>query len=485
MNDALRVSRLARAVVLGTVGLGFALSLAVLVGQIGSAKAADMPGPSWNTAALPMQGVTVTGLVTYGTGTCFPDAVLLDCNGAVSRELRGPGGAAFFAPYVGSWVEINGAEQQCQPGATYVDVVNIHVVADPCGGAPTPTPGGPTPPPPPATATPVATAGPSPTPPGTGNLALGKQFFASTTQPPHDPNFAGDGNLVTSWLSYAGRHPYFAAQNQQWIYVDLGLEYSVQDMHMKWNKPAWAYPRGYTVYAWLDYCGGWCRLASTSTGTGDDPLHLPMPVEARYFMLWLVNPVLIGGPYDLLEWEIGGLASIQTANVAAGKPAVALNSLPGFEAPKATDADAVSDWRGVTIPNWIYVNFGTGVAVDRARLLWSAGQHATQYALYAWNGYGWVPLNAVNAGVGGDETVRFAPVRTQYIMLYAAAGPGPGVALREFEVYEYRGTPGGPYPDSESGFLRRSNPGFDPNSVGGLWNGMKGGGAPSVDPTTR
>jgi hypothetical protein len=205
-------------------------------------------------------------------------------------------------------------------------------------------------------------------------------------------------------------------------------------------------------------------------------------VEARYFMLWLVNPVLIGGAYELLEWEIGGTASAMTTNVAAGKPAVALNSVAGFEAPRATDADAVTEWRSATIPSWIYVNFGTGVAVDRARLLWAAGQHATHYTLYAWNGWGWIPLNSVNAGVGGEETVRFPPVRTQYLLLYAANGPGPGVALREFEVYEYTsgGAPG-PYPDSV-GPLKRSDPGFDPASVGGIWNGMTGGGAPAVNP---
>jgi hypothetical protein len=232
---------------------------------------------------------------------------------------------------------------------------------------------------------------------------------------------------------------------------------------MLWNAAGWRHPRGYAVYAWID---GWRILASTTSGTGDDTLHLPYgPVESQFFMLWLVNPALGGSPYELMEWEITGATSILSTNVAAGKAAVALNSQPGFEAPRATDADEVTEWRSVTIPSWIYVNFGTGVAIDRARLRWAAGQHATQYALYAWNGWGWVGLSQVTAGAGGDEMVRFTPIRTQYLMLYAMAGPGPGVALREFEAYEYGATR--PAPDQ----------------VGGIWNGRVGGGRPAIEPS--
>ncbi len=412
----------------------------------------------------PSQGVTATGMITFAAGACLPDAVLVGCDSNV-RELRGPGGAGFFSPYVGLWVQLTGAEQQCAGGSAYVDVVTINAIANPCSGIPTPTPGGPTMPPPPATATPVGTAVP---PPGAGNVALGRQFFASTTQPPTDPSMAGDGNPLTGWLSFAGRDPYRAAQNRQWIYVNLGTEHSVQDMRMLWNAAAWHHPRGYAVYAYID---GWRLLADTSYGDGDDSLHLPYgPVESQYFMLWLVNPALGGSGYELMEWEIAGAASILTTNLAAGKAAVALNSQPGFEAGRVVDADEVTDWRSVTIPSWVYVNFGTGVSIDRARLRWAAGQHATQYSLYAWNGWGWVGLSNVSAGAGGDEMVRFAPVRTQYLMMYAHAGPGPGVALREFEAYEYRS---GAMPDRT----------ISANRVGGIWTGLSGAGRPMAIPS--
>ncbi|MFQ5459966.1 MAG: discoidin domain-containing protein, partial [Anaerolineae bacterium] len=169
--------------------------------------------------------------------------------------------------------------------------------------------------------------------------------------------------------------------------------------------------------------------------------------------------------YELAEWDITGVASILSTNVAAGKGAVAQTSLPGFGAGGVTDGSDVTEWRSATMPAWIYVNLGTGVAVDKVRLKWSLGQHATSFALYAWNGYGWIPLTARTTGAGGDEVVRFPAVRTQYVLLNAMAGPGPGVGLREFEIYEWR--PTGPMPDVARG----------------IWSGLDGGGRPTLVPS--
>ncbi len=449
------------------LGAGVVALIVVAAGAGLAMFALDTSAHAAPQARVPMQGVQASGIITLGGGTCLPDAVLTDCGGTVTEQLKGPGGAGFFVPYIGAWADLTGARRTCPGGGTYLDVVTIQPTVNPCH---TPTPGGPTATPGGATATPggpiatPTTAQPTATPPTAGNLALGKVVKASSSQPGQPPELAVDGDAASFWASNPGYDPYAPARNLQWIYVDLGDTYAVKTMHMTWGH--WRHPRGYTIYAWLDYCGGWCRIASTSYGDGDDTPIFPEEVEARYWMLWLVNPYLIGGHYELLEWEIGGTSSavVQGPNLAAGKPAVSWNHQPGFEAAKVSDADLATEWRSLNLPSWIYVDLMATEEFDRAILKWSPGLHATHYTLYAWNGWTWAPVYSKSTGAGGDETAIFPPVRTRYVLLYAAAGPAGNVGLREFEVYKRQGG-GQPTPLLE-----------------GDWRSLRKAGAPDVVP---
>jgi hypothetical protein len=415
-----------------------ALVLGVLVGgwatMSGLAPAAAAP-----SLARLQQGVTASGVVTLGGGTCFPDAVLVDCAGTVLEQLRGPGGSAYFAPYIGRWVDIGGNRTTCVAGSSYIDVTSLQTAFGPCGSQGTATPGGP-----PATPTavgPTATPGgpvPTATPAVAANLALGKPVkVSSAPDPAHPGEHAVDGDPNTWWASMAGHHPYYYAQNRQWIQIDLGAAVSVQTMHMLWG--AQRHARGYAIYAWKpEWCGAWCILASTTRGDGDDTAVFPEAVTAQQFMLYLQNPYLMGSHYELKEWEIfgTGTAPIQSTNVAVGKPSLALNQLPGYESGRAFDGDLNTDWRSATgAPVWIYVDLGTATDVNQAIVRWSPGMHATEWSLFAWNGYAWAAFYANRSGTGGDETANFYPLRTRYVMLYAQRGAAPNIGVREFEVY--------------------------------------------------
>lgn len=404
---------------------------AATLGGVGSGPvdAAVVTGP-WQ------QGVSASGFIALGSGTCNPDALLTDCAGNVVWQLKGPGGLGFFSPYVGQWVDLTGVERTCPAGDKYLDVVTIQVTTSPCG-TPTATPGGPTATP--GGATPVPTISVATPTPSTGpvNLALGKPVYASSSLPGFAPEQAVDGNASTAWSSQRGYDPWAPARNVQWIYIDLGNTYSVTAMHMLWN--AQRHARSYAIYAWQEWCRGWCIYASTRNGDGDDTARFPEPIEARYFMLWLVNPYLMGNAYELAEWEILGgdvAAPSGLKNVAAGKPALALNHVPGFEAPRASDADLNTDWQSLGLPVWIYVDLQGTYDVDRVVLRWTPGMHATSYALYAWNGWAWLAVYSTHRGGGGDETAVFPAVRTRWLLLYATAGPAGKVGLRELEVYE-------------------------------------------------
>lgn len=450
------------------LAVGFTVVAALLAGAglVGLGAGRSVQAAPHRRPAI--QGVQASGIITLGGGTCSPDAVLVDCNGTVIEQLKGPGGAGFFAPYLGVWVDLTGARQTCPAGATYLDVVTIQPATNPC--QPTATPGGPT-----ATPTPTVTpSGPTATPtvtptataPGApANLALGKVVQASSTQLGQPPTNAVDGNPASFWASAPGYDPYAAARNVQWIQVDLGATFAVQKMHMTWGY--WRHARGYSIYAWLDYCGGWCLIASTSYGDGDDTANFPEAVEAQNWMLWLVNPYLMGGHYELLEWEIEGAASVpaQSANLAVGKPAVSLNHEPPFEAARASDGDAATEWRSLNLPVWIYLDLMTTEEFDRAILRWSPGLHATRYTLYVWNGWLWTPVYDKTTGTGGEETAIFPRVRGRYFLLHATAGPAGKVGLQEFEVYRRVSPSGPPTPLLE-----------------GDWRGLRGAGRPDFAP---
>ncbi len=446
---------------------GASLSLPIGSGSGAAPALANVQARPW------LQGTAASGLVALGGGTCNPDALLTDCAGNVLWQLRGPGGLGFFSPYVGQWVDLTGVERTCPAGDKYLDVVTIQVTTSPCGtptatpGGPTATPGGPTATPAGATPNPtvvVATATPSG---GPVNLARNKPVFASSSLPGLAPEQAVDGNPATVWSSQRGYDPWAPARNVQWIYVDLGNTYSVTSMHMLWN--AHEHARSYAIYAWQEWCRGWCIYASTRNGDGDDTAVFPEPIEARYFMLWLVNPYLIGHAYELAEWEVIGsdvVAPSQLKNVAAGKPAVSFNRAPGFDAPRASDGDVNTDWRSSSLPVWIYFDLQSGYTIDRVTLRWTAGLHATSYALYAWNGWAWVGVYSTNRGAGGDETIVFPAVRTQWLLLYATAAPAGRVGLREFEAYERPTSGQRPLAGGSADSFEETRPlDLDPNGV--------------------
>jgi chondroitin AC lyase len=216
-------------------------------------------------------------------------------------------------------------------------------------------------------------------------------------------------------------------------------------MQMLWGNQRHA--RGYSVHVWDDARRGWITLGSTASGDGDDTWTVRgnVSVRGRYFMLWLANPYIMGGHYELREWRIsavGAGGSGGGTNLAVGRPIQALSQDPAYPATNAVDGNASTEWRPSGLPVWIYVDLGSSQTIDRAILRWATGLHGTDYTLYAWNGTSWSPLYTQRSGRGGDETVSFRAVRSQYVLLYVAQGAGTTVGLRELEVYA-QGTSGG------------------------------------------
>lgn len=414
---------------------------AALIGRAGTSDAPPIH------AAPAMQGIQATGVVTLGSGTCFPDAVLMDCDGNVVAQMKGPGGAGFFTPYLNKHVMVNASTQMCVGGDSFLNVVTIAEEPSSCGPAGTQTASAPTatmvptqtPAPPAATAVP-GTGGPS-------NLAQGMPVQASSSQVGYPPENAVDPDEASFWASNPGYDWNARARNTQWIYIDLGAESNIGEMRMLWGANRHA--RGYSVNVWDDARRTWITLGSTASGDGDDTWTVRgnVSVRGRYFMLWLSNPYIMGGHYELRDWRISatgsGGASGGAANLALNHPVQALSADPAYPASNAVDGDLATEWRPTGVPVWIYVDLGTAQTIDRAIIRWSAGLHGTDYTLYAWTGTAWSPIYTQRGGRGGDESVSFRAVRAQYVLLYVAQGAGAVVGLRELEIYPYGATPGG------------------------------------------
>ncbi len=159
--------------------------------------------------------------------TCFPDAVLVDCTGAVLEQLRGPAVRPISHPSsaAGRMSVARGA-RAAAPAATST-VTSLQAAFGPCGQGGTATP---------STPQPTVTTGPSPTAspvPATAtpvvatNLALGKAVKVSSEDPAHPGPMAVDGDPATWWASLPGRGPLL-----------LGAEQAV-DSRSTWARHRW------------------------------------------------------------------------------------------------------------------------------------------------------------------------------------------------------------------------------------------------------
>lgn len=157
------------------------------------------------------------------------------------------------------------------------------------GSAPAP---GPAPEPAPAPV-PTPVPAPAPTPQPGVNLALYKRAVASSAESStRTAAQAVDGNSATRWASVPGQDP-------QWIYVDLGKNYNVQKIVLKWEK---AYARSYQVQ--ISYDGwNWYTVYRTNSGYGGT-ITLSGSATARYIRVYCTRGASYG--YSLQELEAYG-----------------------------------------------------------------------------------------------------------------------------------------------------------------------------------
>ena len=142
------------------------------------------------------------------------------------------------------------------------------------------------------------------------NLALNKLAVASSIEKSTLPAAAAfDGNTTTRWSS--------AFSDPQWIYVDLGANYTVNRVKLTWER---AYAKAFKIQASNDAVT-WVDIYSTATGSGGIQDLTVTQTTARYIRMYGTVRATVYG-YSLFEMEVYALPTLASIAVTPTNPTI-------------------------------------------------------------------------------------------------------------------------------------------------------------------
>jgi hypothetical protein len=144
---------------------------------------------------------------------------------------------------------------------------------------------------------------PPPPPPEGYNLALNQPTACSSTEnASYGPENAVDGSTSTRWSS--------AFSDPQWIYVDLGEEFTIHAVRLNWEA---AYGSEYKIQV-SDNASVWTDVYSTSSGDGGIDQIDFAATSARYVLMYGTGRGTAWG-YSLWEFGVyGGAGTYQESD---------------------------------------------------------------------------------------------------------------------------------------------------------------------------
>lgn len=414
------------------------------------------------------QGLTIAELFSPTTGTWSPTGSLSQARWghmafllADGRVLVAGGGnevgtlasSEVYDPATGVWspgpglqVARNGAVTAALLGGRWLAIgggistsCELFVPAQPVSPTPTPTATATETPTSTPTLTSTATATPAP---GT-NVALGKPAYASSHEAGLLPEYAFDGDMLSRWSS--------ASSDPQWIYVDLGATYVIQEIRLYWEA---AYGRDYRIEVSPDAVN-WQEIYHETNGNGGLD-SITVPASGRYVRLYGLQRAT-GWGYSLWEFEIyDGPPATPTAtptpppsgNLALGRPGYASSWMINYEPARAFDGDLQTMWGSeASDPQWIYVDLGASHAIAQVILRWEDAYARSYQIQVSGDAVTWQDIYTQTVGIGGTEILDVTGTG-RYIRMYGTTRQtsGWGYSLWEFEVYDQITATPGPTP---------------------------------------
>ena len=235
-----------------------------------------------------------------------------------------------------------------------------------------------------------------------------------------EASYAGDGDPFTRWSS--------EFSDSQFIQVDLGENTPFDRIVLRWES---ARAAEYEIQVSSDG-ENWSTLRRVAASGDVDDLS-GFGGSARYVRMQGLRRATHWG-YSLFEFEVyrDGI------NIAAGRPMTASSTeRMVFPAAFAVDGDPSTRWISqFADEQWIALDLGSTVALDRVVLKWDASYAADYELLVSNDASSWTTVRTVTDGDGGvDElTGLTAGVRYVGLLLHRRATPW-GFSLWEFEVY--------------------------------------------------
>ncbi|MET8472645.1 discoidin domain-containing protein [Streptomyces sp. NPDC006422] len=276
---------------------------------------------------------------------------------------------------------------------------------------------------------------------GGPDLAAGAPAKASSAKSGYGAGNVSDGNASTYWESSGDDWP-------QWVQVDLGSTARVDEVTLR--LPAAWESRSQTLSVQGSADGTTFDTLKSSASYAFSPgsgntTTVSFPATQARFVRVVVSANTGWKAAQLAELEVHGAAD-SSVNLARGKAFTASSTTQTYVAANAGDGNVASYWesRNDDLPQWVQVDLGASVRVDRVVLrLPSSWETRTQTLAVkgSTNGSDFTDLAAskayeFSAADGQRQSIAFDAVTTRYVRVLVTANTRqPAGQVSELEVY--------------------------------------------------
>ncbi len=254
------------------------------------------------------------------------------------------------------------------------------------------------------------------------DLAYSKGATASSSQGKQFASNATDLYRSSYWSSNAS--------DNEWIYVDLQNQYTINKVRLNWEK---AYGKSYKIQV-SDDAVTWTDVYTTSMGDGGiDDLSFGK-VSARFVRMQGVQQGT-GGGYSLAEFNVFEAVA---PNLAEGMPVTASSTRAADVSPgNAADGSLTTRWgSNYADPQWIYVDLGSSQPIAKVMLHWESAYGKEYQIQVSDNTTDWTTVYSTATGDGEIDDISFEPVNARYVRMYGTKRATTyGYSLWEFKVY--------------------------------------------------
>ncbi|EJT6498176.1 discoidin domain-containing protein [Clostridium perfringens] len=293
------------------------------------------------------------------------------------------------------------------------------------------------------------------------NLALEKDVKVSGLESANSwkGDKAVDGDYITEDSRWSSGE--VTSTNPQWLAVDLGDEYVIDHLNIRWQN--FAYATEFKIQKssdnknWTDITG----ILTNPLGKNEEDrnkvnrIDLENEETARYIRV-LITKKNQWKSVSIREFEVMGYKLFK-GNVAEGKETKASaveNNNSNWGANKVVDGDKTSDdsrWSSPSMPviptddshQWVYIDLGKNLDIESTKIHWYKKAFAEDYSIeVSDDGKEWREIKKVTHDSGNDmnivDEIKFdSKENARYLRVYIRernANAYNNVSIREIEV---------------------------------------------------